>query len=366
MKGLLHPKGMTKIRRDKKIKTYKYLAHKRAMAFLHGLCLKRRPANVNGIASGEIRKAVVISLDYIGDYILRTIPAVHLLKKNFPDASITVMTGSWTKDLVTVNPLVSDVITYNAGWLDRSDKRWSLSKRFRVLRDVYNAKFDLMLDVRGSIGTALLEILAPAKHILDAESLRIDEEKTRLISIEDKDRESVKRMLGEGGIDFAKRLISIHPSVHSPAKMWDSANWAGLCDRLIERYDAEVAICGAGEDVIFTNDIIRRMKKKVKNFAGRTSLRELTALIDISALCITIDSGPMHIAGSLNIPVVALFGPNNPETCKPRSEKCRPVFKHLPCTESCIENAMDCDNKCMKTISVEDVLKEVEDVFSAI
>jgi ADP-heptose:LPS heptosyltransferase len=312
------------------------------------------------------KKILIISLDYIGDYIMRTIPAIRAIKRKFPDSSITIMAGSWTENLILSNPHVERTIVYDPRWLDRSDKIWGFFKKMTVLNSVRKERFDIIVHVRGSLGTAALCIVKQSNLIINSKELLTDamvgefkKNRSDLIRITDEERLSAKKLLIKEGVDISKRIISIYPGANSAVKRWDAAKWAKLCDALIERYDAALIICGSQNDVRLAGEIAGGMRRRAINITGKTTLLQLAAIIDRSGLCIAIDSGPMHIAGFFGAPLVALFGPNDPKDCAPLTDKMEAVFKNLPCVKCCIENAMDCGKECMNTITVGDVLAKV-------
>jgi lipopolysaccharide heptosyltransferase II len=374
-------------------KKIRNLLHKKLMKYISYIASHIIYKNKKMLRRKRIKKVLVISLDYIGDYVARTIPIIFIIKTYFPNASISIMVGSWTNELVASNPFVEKVIVYNAAWLDRTNKKWNLKRKLKVLINVWKEDFDLALEVRGSIGTAFLGLFGFSKHRLDLHGFSImsimneinkkvssengffliqdqssdtilnglQNKKRSFISTKEKDKVSIKKLLTNERIDFSKKIISIHPGAYSKVKQWENKKWAEVCDILLEQYNVEILICGSIRDTRLVQDIARRMKNRTINLAGKTTLMELSALIEMSDLCIAIDSGPMHIASLFNTPLIALFGPNDPKNCRRfLTNKCRVLYKNLPCVKFCIENVMDCNGECMKTIQCEDVLKEVK------
>ena len=96
--------------------------------------------------------------------------------------------------------------------------------------------------------------------------------------------------------------------------------------------------------------------------AGRTSIRELMALISRCKLVITNDSGPMHMSAALGIPVIAIFGSTDPELSGPIGKGHVIIKKDVSCSP-CFLRTCPTDLKCMEMISVDDVLKGIEKVL---
>ncbi len=341
----------------------------------------------------QIKKILIVLLDYIGDGVLSS-PIFSILKKKFPQATVDVMVGEWTKDLYKANPSIRKVIPYNCDWLNRSSTKWSISQKLSALKNVRKEEYDLIVDMRGSLGTLILPLLKSSRYWVDSrfflhedymkrffnkafgkklplEDLRrpiqaknilryvgiTNEDQPKInLFVSDEHRQTLKDILRKRGIDIGKNnIISFHPGVHSRFKRWDVVKWAQLADRLIEKEGAQVVICGGKADLNVASDICFLMKHKAVNLTGQLQLMQLAALIEISSLCVCLDSGPMHMAGALNVPVVGLFGANHPSTCSPWTDRKQTLYHQLPCSLICTESEeMGCAVECMQAISAEE------------
>jgi 3-deoxy-D-manno-octulosonic-acid transferase/heptosyltransferase-1 len=130
---------------------------------------------------------------------------------------------------------------------------------------------------------------------------------------------------------------------------------AGLADRLISTYNAHLVYTGTAGDATYIDGIISRMRCPAVNAAGNTTLKELACLISRARLCVTTDSGPMHLAVAVGTPVVALFGPTAPWRTGPYTERARIVRAQAPCSP-CYKRT--CDSMiCMNEIGVDQVME---------
>jgi 3-deoxy-D-manno-octulosonic-acid transferase/heptosyltransferase-1 len=103
------------------------------------------------------------------------------------------------------------------------------------------------------------------------------------------------------------------------------------------------------------------MSQAVVNLGGQTSLRDLAYLYQRSALLITTDSGPMHIAAAVGTRVIALFGPTSPSRTGPYGQGHLVIRKALSCSPCFLKK---CETRqCMKDISVDDVLQAVKEML---
>ena len=120
--------------------------------------------------------------------------------------------------------------------------------------------------------------------------------------------ERVDALLRQRGIGDA-RLAVIAPRGNWQTKHWPDEKSAAVARHFMSRGYAAVLVGAPRERAV--GEAIARLAPGAVDLTGETSLSELAALIDRAAICITHDSGPMHLAVALGRPVVALFGPSD-------------------------------------------------------
>jgi heptosyltransferase-2 len=135
---------------------------------------------------------------------------------------------------------------------------------------------------------------------------------------------------------------------YGPAKRWPYFR------ELSEKIQANVVLLGSGNDRAAAADI------PGKNLVGKTTLDEAIRLIAGAAVVVSNDSGLMHVAAALGRPQVALFGSSSPEHTPPASGKARVLWLHLECSPCFARECPLGHFRCMKEISVEQVLAAVE------
>ncbi|HSN76284.1 MAG TPA: glycosyltransferase family 9 protein, partial [Anaerolineae bacterium] len=127
-------------------------------------------------------------------------------------------------------------------------------------------------------------------------------------SYSDADARAVEPLLAERR---PQPLVAIHPGSggYAPARRWEPAKWAGVADELVRRYGAQIVLVGTLADGAAA--VQAAMSTPALNLAGRTTLPQLAAVLAQCDLFLGADSGVMHVAASVAVPLVALFGPSN-------------------------------------------------------
>ncbi|MCK5506444.1 MAG: putative lipopolysaccharide heptosyltransferase III [Thermodesulfovibrionia bacterium] len=296
-----------------------------------------------------VNKILVIKLRHIGDVLL-TVPVIRALKETFPDASVSVLVNRGTEDVLAGNTLIDEIVT-----LERLVKDLSVVKRYlkeiRFIKKIRAKAFDMTVDLTGGDRAAILSRVSGAgyrlgwksgkgfigkryfhthqveprgrKHIvlqtleivkqsgINTGNLSVD------IHIPEKERMTIKETLGKYNITEDDTIVHIHPTSRWLFKCWK------------DEYMAEIIgwIVAQGIKVILTSSPEKNEIEKVKNIlslipglqatdpglmdlSGKTSIKQLAAISEISCLFFGVDSAPMHIAAAVNTPTVALFGPS--------------------------------------------------------
>jgi len=162
-------------------------------------------------------------------------------------------------------------------------------------------------------------------------------------------------------------VIGINPgSVYGSAKRWLPERFAEVGDRLVEALPQTVPgfpvvrcviVGGKGEEEIATA-IAQRMTHQPIILSGKTTIRELMGVLTRCAVLVTNDTGPMHVAYALGVPVVAIFGSTDPHTTGPSGSLQDVVRAQVRCSP-CLLRACPIDHRCMTHISVEQVVGRV-------
>jgi len=194
------------------------------------------------------------------------------------------------------------------------------------------------------------------------------------VAVSAEDRE---RALRHAGIADGGPLVAMHmgtgPNYNKIAlKRWDARRFGALADALIERWGARVAFTGQGvEEASLIEDALAGMRHRsgALSLCDRLDVSELLALLDACELVVSNDTSVMHLAGLVETPVVAFFGPTEPRLYGPRGPNDLVFYKGLYCSP-CLSNynlkmSRCVDPVCMREITLAEVIAGVEARFGS-
>ncbi|MGH7410142.1 MAG: glycosyltransferase family 9 protein, partial [Candidatus Methylomirabilis sp.] len=148
-------------------------------------------------------------------------------------------------------------------------------------------------------------------------------------------------------------------------KAWPVERFAELADRLAGVAGCRVLLGGDVRERELAEAIRAQSRVAPTVLAGRTTLRQLAAVLKRCALFVGNDNGPMHMAAALGTPVVALFGPSAPEVWGPRGSHTEVLYKGLDCRRCFHPTCTRGEQSCMKQISVDEVFAAARKVLSS-
>jgi len=164
-------------------------------------------------------------------------------------------------------------------------------------------------------------------------------------------------------------LAGLNPGAHyGPAKRWSAENFAAVARQVSRKLNHCLWLgFGGPSDWKLTEDIARLAGVGVCNLAGKTSLRELMALLKLCRVVLTNDTGPMHLAAALGTPVVVPFGSTSPDLTGPGlpgDSRHHLLKSDAPCAP-CFRRTCPIDFRCMTGIGVEPVANAILQVLSS-
>jgi lipopolysaccharide heptosyltransferase II len=299
-------------------------------------------------------RILVIRTDLMGDVIL-SLPGVHALHRAYPAAQIDMMVLPPNVGVIKHDPAIARIVTYDPNIWRRPNAFLSLASYrafLGLIRDLRAARYDLCLSLAGD-WASVFAFLSRARrrvgyrgeaypffmtdpvpgrryrihqHEVDyiaglaraAGGLIEDEQRVPGLIVSDQARAEVQALLRANGVREDDLLITAHAgATNGVAKRWPIPYWSALADRLITELGAKVILTGAASDAEITGAVAVRMRQTPLDFAGKTTIPQLAALLERCNLVISGDSGPLHMAGAVGTPVIAIHGPTDPALSGP-------------------------------------------------
>jgi N-acetylglucosaminyldiphosphoundecaprenol N-acetyl-beta-D-mannosaminyltransferase len=288
---------------------------------------------------------LLVQLADIGDLILTT-PAIAALREAHPDAHIALLTTAHSAPILKGTNLVDEIITFERRQFNSSKAllRPVNLRRIFALREgrydtlIFFHHFTLKL---GTLKFALIALAAGSQrrvgldngngwfltHRLSDEGFGAKHQAqywldlVKLVGAESAARGAVigieAKNLGDPLGRPYKRRIVIHAGGggYSLARRWNPAGFAAVADALQAEYDAQIVLVGGVNDD--SGAVKAAMKSEPVDLTGQTMLNQLAGVIAESDLFIGAESGVMHLAAAVGTPLVAIFGPGNPDAWGP-------------------------------------------------
>jgi len=339
------------------------------------------------VQSESIKRVVVRGTNWVGDSVM-TVPALRALRRVLPDAHITLVIRPGTKGIFSEADFIDDVLVY--------DRKGVLSV-FGQVREWKRRKFDLAVLFQNAFEAALIPFLAgvpvrlgyatesrqallthpltlpdwrSSRHevfyylylvtaleqMLFGRSDVCETEPDSSIAISESRKTEATELLRTYGVSEAESVVAICPgSINSRAKRWPSERFAALADRLIETR-RRVLLIGSKDELDVSEDVVRQMRNEPVVLTGKTSLDQITAVLDRADLIVTNDTGPAHIGAALGRPTIVIFGPTNPLTTRPFAPDAE-ILRNPPDCAPCMLRDCPIDHRCMTAITVDEVFE---------
>lgn len=339
---------------------------------------------MNTIDPAQIERILVRAVNWIGDAVMTT-PAMGALRAAFPRAEITVAANPLVAELFLRHPYCDRVLVF-----DKKGAHAGIRGLLAFTGKLRRERFDLAILLQNAFEAAVVARLAGIPRRLgyrtDGRGLLL----THGVPVGVDERRLhhtlyYQRLLVESGIrggDGRLRLactedelgwgrerlgagswIAINPGAsYGSAKRWLPERFALVADRLAAEYGAHILLTGGAGETEIGEDIAAAMSSRPLNLIGRTSVRQMMALISLCRLMVTNDSGPMHVAAAFDVPLVAVFGPTDHTTTSPLTSSCRIVRRETDCAP-CLLRQCPLDHRCMTAIAADDVLAAARDLL---
>lgn len=373
--------------------------------------------------SQPVSRLLVRGVNWLGDAVMTT-PALLRLRARFPAAHITVLTPDKLRDLWKGHPAVDEVVAFAAGegllsvsrklreaefdtalvlpnsprsaleiWLARIPQRVGYARPWRnwLLTQAIRPRPGQVTMRKRSVAE-IKQLLAPgiahhASRIPASASAHQIHEYLHLAAALGASPEPIPPRLTVSAAEVAAvrerfslpsdacPIFGLNPGAeYGPAKRWPAERFIAAAREVHKRTKCLWLILGGKNDEPIAREIASAIRLTPDSphlapraLAGQTSLRELLAVLSHCRVLLTNDSGPMHVAAALGVPVVVPFGSTAPELTGPGLPgdlRHRPLQSDAPCAP-CFRRECPIDLRCLHGLSIERVVQALLEVARA-
>lgn len=324
-------------------------------------------------------RLIIRATNWLGDAVM-SLPAIRAARAIFPNAHLAIMARPWVADLYARERSVDEVIRYTAK---------SFSERRAFASGLRAKRFDAAILLPNSFDSAFTVFMAgipkrigysrDGRRILLTHAITAPEpgeiprherfyylellRRTGLmerfpaaVPIELDGLDEARAAGGEKlhALGLAAPVIGVSPgAAYGNAKRWLPERFADTAGRLARERGGRVLVFGSAAERELCGEVARAVPGAV-NLAGETTLREFIDLASVCSLFLTNDSGAMHIASALAVPLAAVFGATDDTTTGPAGRYYRVVREHAECSPCLLRNC-PIDHRCMTRVTSERV-----------
>jgi len=343
---------------------------------------------------GSAKEIVILRTDRIGEVLLSTV-AVSAIKERHPEARISFVTSKYSSPLLEGRKDIVEILTVDTfignNWILRTIRLAKvLRKRFDTAiilnphkmlhlacflagipeRAGYDRKWGFLLtkkipDERDKGDKHETEY---TMDLLKTIGVDVPVSRPRLF-VDNKAEITIDDFFIQHGLDNGKGpMVVMHPGSSNPAKIWPEDKYVELIKKMKSRIECRIVMIGEDTSYDMAGRIIERTGMEVLNASSMFDLKELAAFLRRADLFIGSDTGPMHMAAALNIPIVAIFGRNVPGAGPVRWGPCGDghVILHEPCdNDVCYDMACPFGYKCLENITAETVCAAASKILAS-
>ena len=331
-------------------------------------------------------KILVRATNWVGDAVM-SIPTLEAIRGRWPQAEIAILARPGVAELYRGQGYADRLLVF-----DHAGRHRGVWGRRRLASELRGERFDVAVllqnafeaawiawraripvrigynrDARGFLLTRAVDVPRPeevpaheAYYYLEllrraGWTERLPAVEHIALRVEPAQRERAAEMLHRAGARGGAFRVALGPgATYGSAKCWLPERYAALADRLIADFDADVILFGTVAERVVAERISAAMRRRPVTLVGATSIGDLPALLAVCDLFIGNDSGAMHVAAAVGLPVVGIFGPTDPAGTAPATPRFRLVRQPVSCSP-CFLRECPVDHRCMTRIAVDAV-----------
>lgn len=341
-------------------------------------------------------KILVIRYRFIGDTIL-TVPFLRNLRKAYPDAQINMLVGPVSGEVLNDCPYIDNLIVFDTTRKFRYENTQGEKQSFfSYVKLLKNQKYDKAYVLKRSLSSAALAFLAGIKErigfntehrgllltkrvpyvknrhevecfldVLRADNVPVTDNYLENW-VNNQAENKINKIFKELNIAEGRKAL-IHATSGNILKQWPHEYFAKLIKYLVNEKGIQVFYTGAANDSKTYDQIHSLIDEELNikpvNLCGKLSLAESTALINRMNFAVGSDSGTLHIAASLNIPVFGIYGPMSSTKWRAWGDIHTPIYSNLPCAPCELRKKCSKDIACLKNITPDIIIEKISEQF---
>ena len=362
--------------------------------------MNRSPSADTDLRSRQFERILIVKPSSLGD-VVHALPVLHGLRQRYPNARIDWLIAPLFAPLVEGHADIDELVLFDRSRYGRMLRNPRACRDFVLfLQRLRRRRYDLVVDLQGLFRSGFLARATGAatrigfryaremawlfynhripaidgdEHAVDrnyrvSRLLGFEDVAVRFnLEIDDAARAGARAMLRHVGLDDARSVVAVVPGARWATKVWSRGRFANVIDRLEQESAARCVLLGSSGETELCGDIASQCAVVPADLSGRTSLREMAAIIASVGAVLCHDSGVMHIAVALERPLVCLMGPTNPARTGPYRRARDVVRVELDCAPCYLRKLSQCRHahRCMEELSVDAVMTAMKTALHA-
>jgi len=331
-------------------------------------------------------KILIRATNWIGDAIM-ALPALRAVRARFPDAKIAILARPYVVDIYRGQKICDELLAY-----DPKGVHAGIGGRLRLAHELRAQNFDVALLLQNAFDAAWLAWRAripqrigyardgrsllltrriavpkrgeipPHEQFYYLELLRRagwinslpQESCVKLDVSQEQARRAEENLLSVRARQDRPRIAIGAGASYGSAKCWPPDRFADFVNRFRLHTDADIILFGTAAEQQVADAIAAGIRGLSISLVGKTTTADLPALLSRCQLFVGNDSGAMHVAAAVGLPIVAIFGPTDPHGTAPITSRCT-IVQEKPFCSPCFLRRCPIDHRCMTCVQCEAV-----------
>jgi len=344
----------------------------------------------------NVERLLVVSPNWLGDAVM-ALPAIGDLRRHFPHSRLLVAARKSVAGLFSMTPLADEVVV-----LEWPGRLWARAQRHADITKLRSLRADVSVVLPNSFASAWMvkragirerwgyaadlrdrllsrAVPRPAIRVHQSEYYRrlmkgLNIENGSVspeLVVSTHSLSEARTLLASNGWDGSRSLVVMAPgAAYGGAKRWPSDHFADVALQMIRHQQVSCVLIGSSADAATTSQVRALVpddaRAQVIDLAGSTSLDTLAGVLRLASACVSNDSGAMHLAGAVGVPLAALFGPTRERETAPLSGvggRTDVLINHVWC-RPCMLRECPLDHRCMTGLSPDRVIRAVTNLMT--